>query len=92
MIILSLYECNHITFGVVFFFDEMMKISVFLIEVCFVFSHTKDTVLPDSCISLVVSRGTKKYESSGTGDIESNPGQRRGANLSLENKFAALQD
>ncbi|KAK7482352.1 hypothetical protein BaRGS_00026371 [Batillaria attramentaria] len=36
--------------------------------------------------------GAKKYEDSGAGDIESNPGQRRGVNLSLENKYAALQD
>ncbi|XP_076456157.1 protein CDV3 homolog A-like [Babylonia areolata] len=36
--------------------------------------------------------GSKKYENSGTSDIESNPGQRRGVNLSLENKFSALQD
>lgn len=36
--------------------------------------------------------GAKRYEDSGAGDIESNPGQRRGVNLSLENKYAALQD
>ncbi|KAL8570195.1 hypothetical protein ACOMHN_030990 [Nucella lapillus] len=36
--------------------------------------------------------GNRRYEDSGAGDIESNPGSRRGVNLSLENKFAALQD
>lgn len=36
--------------------------------------------------------GAKKYESSVASDIDTNPAQRRGVNLSLENKFAALQD
>lgn len=36
--------------------------------------------------------GARRYEDSAAGDIESNPGQRRGASLSLENKYAALQD
>lgn len=36
--------------------------------------------------------GSRKYEDSSAGDIESNPSSRRGVNLQLENKFAALQD
>lgn len=38
-------------------------------------------------------RGSKsKFETSGTGDVETNPDHRRGVNLTLENKFSALQD